>query len=685
LHTQPSDPLVRRVPRELPATAGPFIGRISELHELTCVLDTADLHAIVVISGMAGVGKTTLCVNWAHRVVDRFPDGQLYVNLRGFDPSHAPLSPADAVRGFLDAFGYPPDRLPLSLDAQASLYRSIMSDRRALIVLDNALNAGQVRPLLPGNSQSLVLVTSRDRLTGLVVGHAARSIELGLLNHRDACEVITSRLSQTSQDPQALDELATRCGGLPLALSIVGARAASRPTFPIATLVEELQTERRQLDLLTTGDPATTARTVLACSYHALDADSQRVFRLLGLQTGTEISLYAAASLTDLSVSRARHVLHDLSRVHLLDEPTPTRFGFHDLVREFASDCAHADEPEPDRRLAVHRLIDYYLHAALAGDDLLGPHRRRIIRKQPLPGVVTLKFSHYQEAMDWFRVEHAALVGAVDTAVELGLDDLAWQLPWALSTYMRRTGHLHDRAAVQRAASAAARRLGNREAEAITSRLLGNVINRLGSYDEAIDLHNHALTLLQEPDDVAERADTLLARGRVLSRMGRFDDARADAAAAYRFALAAESRDLQAGALTMGAHCTSVLGRPTEGAETCKQALVIYREIGNPEGIADALCTLALALQLAGEPAQAVEHYRESIRLDYELDDRYYTAYALNNVGDSYWDLGQSAAAVEAWEQALAIFDQLNQPDAYDVRAKLAVRARARQVPPDSA
>ena len=286
--------------------------------------------------------------------------------------------------------------------------------------------------------------------------------------------------------------------------------------------------------------------------------------------------------------------------------------------------------------------------------------------------------------MNWFAVEHVALVGAVGTAADLGLDDLAWQLPWALSTYIRRTGHLHDRAAVQRTALAAAQRLGDREAEAIASRLLGNVVNRLGSFTEALDFHDRSLALLAESGNNAERADTLLARARVHERTRRFDDALVDAAAAYSFAVMAERRDVQAGALTMRARCTAVLGRPNDAAEICEQALATYREIGTPEGVADSLGTLALALHLAGEPARAIQHYRESIRLDYELDDRYYTAYALNNIGDSYWDLGQWTSATEAWQQAIATFEQLDHPDADDVKAKLTAHVRARPTSRDT-
>jgi tetratricopeptide (TPR) repeat protein len=551
-----------------------------------------------------------------------------------------------------------------------------MADRRVLVVLDNARDADQVRPLLPGNSRSLVLVTSRDRLTGLVVGHGARSIGLDLFSHREACDLIARRLDRTQDDTEVVDELANRCAHLPLALSIIGARAASRPTFPLSALVAELRAEERPLDLLTTGDPATTARTVLACSYHALDADSQRVFRLLGLQTGPDISLRAAASLTGLSVGRARLALENLTRVHLLAEPVPARFSFHDLVREYSSDCASADEPEAERRLAVRRLIDHYLLSAIAGDALLGPHRRRFIRHQPLPGVVGIEFGSYQEAMGWFVAEHAGLVGAVGVATELGLDAAAWQLPWALSTYLRRAGHLTDRAAMQRAALAATQRLGDSQAEADSSRLLGNVLNRLGSFAEALELHDRALALLVELDDKAGHADTLLARARVHERMNNLESALADASAAYSLAEAAESADLRAGALTMRAHCTAMMGEPADAVDACEQAIVIYREIGNPEGVADALYTLALAWHRAGEPARAIRYYRESIRVDHELDDRYYTAYALNSIGDSYWELGRPASAVEAWEQSIDMLTQLNHPEADDVKAKLVARRR---------
>ena len=295
---------------------------------------------ISAIDGTAGIGKTAVALHWAHRVADRFPDGQLYVNLRGFDPAGSPMAPAEAVRGFLDAFEVPAERIPINLEAQAALYRSLVSGRRILVVLDNARDVGQVRPLLPGSPGCVVVVTSRNHLTSLITVEGARPLTLDLLPVEEAAELLARRLGsgRLAAEQQAVEEIIALCAQLPLALSIVAARAAAHPGFPLAALAAELRDARGGLDGFTSGDLTTDLRAVFSWSYQRLGTPAARLFRLLALHPGPDIAIPAAASLAALPAHEVRNLLAELSRSHLLEEHIPGRFAFHDLLRAYATE-----------------------------------------------------------------------------------------------------------------------------------------------------------------------------------------------------------------------------------------------------------------------------------------------------------------------------------------------------------
>src|SRR5215470_13466489 len=336
------------VPRQLPAALADFTGRAAELRALTAMLDQAGAGAagtvvISAIGGTAGVGKTALALHWAHQAAGRFGDGQLYVNLRGYGPSGAPAEPAEAIRGFLDALGVPPGRIPASAEAQAGLYRSLLAGRKMLIVADNARDEAQVRPLLPASPASLVLVTSRSQLGGLGAADGARLISLDVLPHAEAVQLLTARLGaeRAAAEPAAVDQIADLCACLPLALAVAAARAAARPAFPLATVAGELADATGRLDALDAGDPSSSVRAVFSWSTRQLSAQAARMFALLGLHPGPDISVPAAASLAALDKADARRLLRELTRAHLITEHAPGRYAFHDLLRAYATEQAH--------------------------------------------------------------------------------------------------------------------------------------------------------------------------------------------------------------------------------------------------------------------------------------------------------------------------------------------------------
>ncbi|GAB3963436.1 hypothetical protein GCM10029978_021220 [Actinoallomurus acanthiterrae] len=368
----PSSPVheVARIPRQLPAPPPQFIGRTGELAALDRTLGGPggpDQTVLVsAIGGGAGVGKTWLALHWAYQNTNRFPDGQLYVDLRGFDPSEPPMAPEAAVRTFLEALGADTTAIPASLGAQAALYRTLMADKRMLIILDNARDTAQVTPLLPGGPSSVVLVTSRNQLTGLVTAHGARPMTVDVLTPDEAGRLFDGRLGphRTRAEPGAVADLLAYCGGLPLALSIVAAHASMRPDLPLALLAEKIRTGSACLDAFEAGEVAADLRAVFSGSYRTLTPGAARLFRLLSAHPGRDIAHPAAAVLVELPLERTRHLLAELARAHLVTEHVPGRFAMHDLVRAYAAEQARALDTEDERSAACHRVLDHDLHTA---------------------------------------------------------------------------------------------------------------------------------------------------------------------------------------------------------------------------------------------------------------------------------------------------------------------------------
>jgi hypothetical protein len=425
------------MPRQLPAAVGHFVGRAAELKVLDGLLEQApgsgdwNGGAVIIsaISGTAGVGKTALAVHWAHQVAERFPHGQLYTNLRGFHPAGTPAAPGEVIRAFLNALQVPADRIPPEPAEQAGLYRSLLVGRRMLIVLDNARDAAQVRPLLPGATESVVVVTSRSQLVGLAATEGARLVNLDMLTGDEATELLARRLGldRVSTEPEAAGELAGLCGRLPLALAITAARAAARPGFRLTALVAGLRDEHGRLDALNAGEETASIRAVFSWSYRSLATPAAELFRLLGLHSGPDISVPAAASLAGLDLTQARGLLDQLAAACLITEHAPDRYAFHDLLRTYAAEQAHALDPGAGPRGAICRVLDHYVHTAAAADQLLNPQRDLINPKPPEPGTTPEGFADYGQAMAWFEAEHAVLLAAVALAARQGFDTHAWR------------------------------------------------------------------------------------------------------------------------------------------------------------------------------------------------------------------------------------------------------------------
>ncbi|QOV47387.1 tetratricopeptide repeat protein [Streptomyces chromofuscus] len=663
-------------PRQLPPCPSWFVGRNQQLAELDKILDLSDdsrgSSVITVIGGSAGIGKTRLVLHWAHQNVDRFPDGQLYVDLRGFDPAQEPVAPAVAVRGFLDALGVESGSVPLDAQAQIGLYRSLVQGRRMLIVLDNAANAEQAAALLPGNAHCTVLVTSRRRLAGLASAHGARLLTLDVLADSEGRNLLAHHLGRdrVATEPEAVSALLEHCAGLPLAISVVGARAATHSDFPLTVLAEELKDESARLDALDAGDLTASVRAAFTVSYHALTAGAAEVFRLLGLAPGPEIGHDAVGSLVARPVSGARTALRELENAHLAQQTVPGRYRLHDLTRLFAAEQARDEQADVSDE-AMLRLVDFSVHTAHRAAELLDPHRDSIRLAAARPGVVHRELDDHDAALAWFTSEHPVLISTIDLAVTLGRDLQICQLAWALETFFDYRGHWHDWTTSQLIALDAAERLGDRPWKAATHRSLGSVHTQTGRLDDGHAHFRRSLDLYGLLGDRVGQAHCHRGLGWVCHQRGRQRDALDHAEQALTLYRQTGHRIGQARALNNVGWLHITLGDYRAALQYCVQAVDLNREIGDRHGEAGAWDSLGYAHHHLTEYGNAIDCYRRALELDRRSGDRYGETEILCHLADTHLAAADLEAARRTWRRALEIAEEIGHPSTADLRAKL--------------
>jgi DNA-binding SARP family transcriptional activator/Tfp pilus assembly protein PilF len=669
------------VPRQLPMVSGTFVGRTAQLAALNRLADqavqTGDVSPVAVIDGMAGMGKTTLAGYWLGQVTARFPDGQLCANLRGFDAIAPPVPPTEVLRGFIEALGVPSDQLPAGQDALVALYRSLLVGRRMLVFLDNACDADQVRPLLPGSRTCLVVVTSRHRLTGLVAAEGAQMITLDLLAATDARELLIRHLGQerVTAEPTAVRDLIGYAAGLPLALALIAARAAVNPQFTLAALADELADHRRRLDALDVGDPATQARTVFARSYQALTADARRLFRMLGLHPGPDITLAATASMAGRTTDRMRPLLAELSQGHLLTEPAPGRYACHDLLRAYAEELSSAEDPEHDRHRTRQRIVEHYLLTAHQASRLLYAHRRPIETGPIQPGVRPEKLADCERALSWLTTEQPVLLSAAVMSARSGLDHHSWQLAWLLSPYLHYRACWSGQEIVLRTALAATRRLGDPAAQAYVHRTLGLACAQLDRHDEAHRHYEQAVRLYRSAGDEVGEASAHLNLTWALDRQGRPAEALSQARRANDLFRRAGHRVGEASAFNTIGWYLAELGDHQQALAHCQRALRLHEELDNRHGQAATLDSLGNVYHRLGRYDRAVECYRLAVGLSRQLGRRTDEAMTLVRLGDAEHAVGRTDAGFDAWQGAVEILELLGHPEAGRTRAKLRTAA----------
>jgi tetratricopeptide (TPR) repeat protein len=661
------------VPRQMPSGVRHFVSRSAELDLLSSLMTNPGSGArLAVISGTAGMGKTALTLHWGHQAASAFPDGQLYVNLRGFDPSEQPLPPAQAIRLLLDALT-PAERIPAEPDAQVALYRSFLSARQVLVVLDNARDAEQVRPLLPGGAACMTIITSRNQLLGLAATEEACQIRLRALSPEHSLDLLRHRLGEDrlASQPEAASQLVRACAGLPLALAIVAARVGGASAESLPRLAADMSADPDRLDALETDESGASIRAALSASYDSLPSPLARMFRLLGLLPTADIPVAVAASLAAVPVPEAGRLLVGLSRAHLLDEEAPGRCQFHDLVRSFAAQKARSPEFGAAEPEAMGRVLDYYRHTAYTAQCLLNPLSART-HAAPPPGLVAESLANRDQAVGWYQAEYRSLLALVAYANVRGLDDYARQIPLFLSSFLETTGHWSEVVTAWEPGLASAKRAGDRRGMAYAHRGLAAAFISLGQYDQAHPHLRQALALHRATANVRGEATVHLSFALAYERQGRYGMELAHARRACRLYRQSDSRgNREAYALNAVAWAHARLGEYAECVSHGRQALDLLRELDDDYAVASTMDSLGLGYHGLGDLAEALRCFQQALDWFSRSGSRPDAAGTLARIGDCHQSAGDLAAARRAWQRSLVIFEELQPHMAREIRDKL--------------
>jgi tetratricopeptide (TPR) repeat protein len=626
------------------------------------------------VSGTAGVGKTALALHWAHRAAGHFPDGQLYINLRGFDPTGSPpVTVEEAIRMFLDAFEIPVSRIPATPQGQIALYRSVLAGRRVLVVLDNARDAAQVRPLLPGAPGCLAVITSRNQLPGLVAAEGARPIRLDLPTMDESRALMTSRIGRTraAAETAAIDDIIRLCARLPLALVIAAARAATHHESPLAVLAKELQQSHGSLAAFSGPDSMTDVPAVFSLSYRALTGAAAQLFRLLGVHPGPDISVAAAASLAGIPPPALRPLLAELAGAHLITESSPGRYALHDLLRAYAHEQAQIHDAGKDRGDAVRRILDHYLHTAYAAAELMYRGPKLLTLTPPQRGVVPETLADHGQALAWLGAEDRVLVSVLQQAAGSGLHDFAWKLGWTVGYFFNLRGRLPEAVQVQQIALASAERLADPHAQASCHRSLGDAFTKLRSGAQASVHLRQAVDLAEQMGDHNSQAHAHLLFAILLEQQHRQPEALRHAQAAFDlYAISGESWGQARSLINIG-WLNVQIGDHRQAIAQGERALELTRGLADRFGEAATWDTIGYAHFHLGNLRQAVGCYEAALGLLTDLGHRYHEATVLDHLGDADHSMGNQARARDAWQRALRILDDIDHADAPRVRAKL--------------
>lgn len=658
-----------QVPRQLPARPHGFTGRSEYLRRLTdASAAVPGSPATVALAGPPGVGKTALALHWAHSAQDRFPDGTLFADLRGFDAISPPADPGEVLDGFLRALGVDLARIPAALDERAALFRTTLASKRMLIVLDNAAESEQARPLLPGAAGCLALVTSRTRLSSLAVREGAVRIAVAPLSGEEATAVLRRFSGQLgTAEPAAAAEVSRLCGGLPLALRIAAERVAANPHLGLSGLARLLAGERGRLAALATDDGDVAIRAAFGPSYRALAPSAARMFRLCGLHPTREFSVSAAAAVADTNEAGARRLLDELTASHLVEATAPGRLRMHDLLAAYAGELTTG----PAGADANRRLLRWYLHTADAADHLLIPQRPRPCIG-PVPGSCRpLEFEGYDAALAWCEQERVNLVAATRQALAAGELEFAWQIPAALGNYLKLTRRWDDWISTHMTGLEAARRLADRGAEAWLLSSLGGAYGDLRDFSRSASCFREALEIRRKAQDLKGQAATLLNLGFLHWKQQRTEDGIECFLRSLELSRQTGERYAEAMALNNLGEAYQQLGRFQEALDHLRRALAIFRSAGDMYNHAMTLDSVGRAHRGLGNFDDALRLSDEALLLRRQAGDRQGEALTLAGMAETFLARGDAAPASRHWLLALAIFDELGDPEADEIRRRM--------------
>lgn len=671
-------------PAQLPPTAPGFAGRdaeLSTLDELVAARDAGAGSVVGVLTGAPGAGKTALALRWGHRVASDFPDGQLFAALRGFDPQRPPQQPGAVLTQFLLALGVAATAVPADLDQRTALFRSLLADRKVLVLLDDARNPDQVRPLLPGGTGSLVLVTSRRRLDGLAVREGARRIPVGELPTPSAIRLLRAAVPvESTVDDAGLVELAGLCGHLPLALRIAAARLTAEPQRGVPELVAELRDENRRLGELDTEDPYTSVRGAFDVSYRSLSAELSAAFRAVAVPPGQSVTPELVAAVTEKTVSVARQRLRQLAAAHLLTEPGADRFVPHDLVRLYARERLAAELGPAERTAACHRVVDFYLSAADRARRLLKPASDGLAFADDRAPALADRSA----ALAWFDAEWSNCLDLVATMANRGLAVACWRQVYLLHRFLLLRGHFEDGRDMVEAALAAALAAGDPLGEASMRNIRVNLALRLGEPDELLPTAERALAAAEESGDAYTRVRSLTNLLVILNRLDRWDDATGYGDAALELCRAHRLPHEEAIVLNNLAVVAQARGALDVALHRFDEVRRLHTELGDREYRATATINMGHVTFLLGDYARSERLCRLALELAGQDGMTYLGGMANLHLGDALAGSGRTAEAVEAWRSAHDTLHSIGAGEAVLAAEKLDAAESASPVSPTS-
>ena len=669
-------PVLRQLPRDVSA----FVDRRSCIARLDALLpdvslpsSARDVVPVSAIAGPPGVGKTALALHWAHSVRDRYPDGDLYANLQGFG-SGLKLDADHVLDGFLRALRVSPERIPADREGRSAMFRSMLDGKRVLILIDDAATVSQVRPLLPASPTCLVIVTSRNSLSGLVARDGAVRMVLDALPPDESIALLREIVGsgRVDAEPIAAAQLAERCAYLPLALRIIAERINARPFADLAGLVGQIADEKARLDALgLEDDELSDVRAVFSSSYQALPPAAARLFRLLGLHPGAEMSTPAVAAVADLDTSEVRHLLSVLTNANLLQATAADRFRLHDLLRVYAAECAERDEPLEARAAALHRVLSWYLVTVEAGHRVILPSFHRVPLDTADSDVQSLSFGSVDRAMNWFEKERINLLEALRSALQTKNYGVAWRLPAVMYGFFELRQYWTEWREIHRLGLRAAQAAEDRFGEACNYLGLGDANWLLGDLQEALDCYGRAAALGRAERDGWIEGFSRRQIGTVLYQQGRVDEAVAAVRESIEVFRAYGERRGEGMALLSLASCHSALDRFGQEVEDCRAALDIFQQLGDAWSVAWGQCALARAWSDMGDHQKSLHIYQEALEAFREFGDKRNQLRAMVGISEALDAMGESEATAH-WHRAALLADRLDEPQTAEMRGKIA-------------